>query len=197
MNDSFYGLPTDQRAALTEAAIENKSTSLDRWRGLDAQSFGGGHERAALAASLLADQSGVADMGCGGMILAQHLRTDQRYIPVDVVAYVDGTTLCDFNAEPPPLLEVPALACLGLLEYLHDPATFLKTCAAHYDIAVISYAATDTAKPLKNRRAHGWVNDFSAAAVEEMFRATGWEITQPRQPITAFQFIWRLNAHRQ
>lgn len=177
--------------------IEERGALIDVWANLTDDQVRGWEARAKQAAELLTSASGVADMGCGTMHLKRHLRPDQTYIPVDIVSRGEGSIVCDFNNETPPLLDVPGMACLGVLEYLHDPAAFLKATAAHYDVAVISYAATDTDKPLKNRRSHGWVNDFSSAAAEEMFRATGWEVTQPRQPTTTFQFIWRLKSNRQ
>lgn len=191
----FSALSASDRMAQTQRAIDERGALIDRWASLSDDQVRGWEARAMQAAELLTLASGVADMGCGTMHLKRHLRPEQTYIPVDIVSRGEGSIVCDFNKQSPPLLDVPAMACLGVLEYLHDPAAFLRATAAHYDVAVISYAATDTEKPLKNRRSHGWVNDFSAADVEALFKASGWAVDAPRVPVGTFQLLWRL--HRQ
>ncbi len=187
----FYDLDEQKRIALTQQAIQERRTLLERWGSLMTPESEGWSERAALAADFLKNQSGVADMGCGTMTLEKYLTPGVGYYPVDVVRRDHRTLVCDFNAELPPPTDATAVACLGLLEYLFDPLAFLRETAARYQVGVVSYCPVDAEEPLEPRRSHAWVNDYTIADLEELFEKANWKITR-RERIQKSQMIWRL-----
>ncbi|MCB8877569.1 RRP8 family class I SAM-dependent methyltransferase [Acidisoma silvae] len=190
----FYELSLEARLALTEAAMAEKRTLTERWLALATEEASHWDARAAMAAALLADAPSVADFGCGTMGLARHLRPDQRYIPLDVTARDHRTLVCDLNAAPPPETGAVAAACLGLLEYIHDPLALLRALHGQYPVLVVSYCVTDAPGALADRRAHAWVNDFSEAEMTAVFRASGWKPDAGRM-VGDLQNLWRLTKN--
>jgi len=188
---SFYDHTEEQREALTLRSIAEKRSLTERWVSLGLEESSGWDTRAALAAKLLEDQFSVADLGCGIMLLEKHLDRAVGYYPIDIVARDKRTIVCDFNKEVLPETDAGSVACLGLLEYLLYPGLFLRSLAAQYPVAVISYCITDAPRPLKPRRAHGWVNDFSCEQLEQQFTVAGWEVCQTEM-VDEVQRIWRL-----
>lgn len=187
----FYDRSVAERIVMTEKAISTRTTVIDRWAALANTEASAWDERSALAAEWLVDEAGIVDMGCGTMNLSRHLAPGQKYVPVDIVSRDARTLVCDFNREPPPTIDVPAVACLGLLEYLHEPAQFLAALAQTHQVAVVSYCVTDAPAPLEPRRGHAWVNDFDAAGVEALFKNSGWQVMD-RRLVGDFQLLWRL-----
>src|SRR5579863_4227954 len=188
---SFYDLDAESRIALTEEAIKSKSTVMFRWENLYSDKAVGWERRAEIAAGMLADCPSVADMGCGRMTLERYLAPATRYLPVDVVRRDDRTVVVDFNRAPPPLLGAHAAACLGLLEYLHDPEGFLGRLHAGYQILVLSYNVLRDPTLRKQRREHAWVNDYTAIDMMALFAANGWE---PADSVSlgGQQMLWKL-----
>ncbi|MCW2284517.1 hypothetical protein M2323_002404 [Rhodoblastus acidophilus] len=189
----FYELSSEERQALTETAIREKRTLLERWKALDKPEAQHWSARAALAAEFLKDHACVADFGCGTMDLAHHLLPQQRYIPVDVVARDSRTLVCDLNTQLPPDTGATAAALLGVLEYLHEPLLVLKHLQRRYKLLVTSYCITDAPNPLSNRREHAWVNDFSEIEIKDLFIQAGWHVEDERL-VDDIQKIWRLKA---
>lgn len=192
---AFYELSEAERVALTERAISQGGTVLERWSALAAPEAEGWNPRAAMAAAWLADQPGVLDLGCGLMTLERHLRRDQSYAPSDVVRRDARTLVCDLNREPPPRVDAPAVACLGVLEYLHDPLSLLSALAQAHRVCVVSYCVTDAPAPLDARRAHAWVNDLDTRGVEALFTQAGWSIERTEM-VDGLQRLWRLSSSR-
>jgi hypothetical protein len=125
------------------------------------------------------------------MNLAQSLRPDQTYIPVDVVARDARTLVCDLNCQAPPNTGATSAALLGLLEYLHDPGAVLRQLGSQYSVIVVSYNVADAPHSAPNRREHAWVNDFTNASLRELFRAAGWRPDEERT-VDERQTMWRL-----
>ena len=190
---TFYDLSEEERVALTQKAIGEHRTVIERWSTLKAAEAAPWKARAAVAAALLISPKSVLDLGCGLMSLEEFLSPDTAYQPVDVVSRDNRTIVCDFNKSPPPRKMPEAVTCLGLREYLFEPASLLNTLSWRHKAAVISYCATDAPEPIEDRRANAWVNDMSVAQIEAMFQATGWRIVH-MEPLDKLQFIWRLEA---
>ncbi len=184
-NSGFYELSEADRIAVTEAAIARRQTVVSRWTALATDEAEPWSARSAEAAKWLQGAKTVLDVGCGTMGLERYL--DAHYIPSDVVRRDDRTIVMDYNQEGPPLIAVDAVAVLGVLEYLHDPGSFLAGLRARK--AVISYCVTDAKAPLTPRRAHAWVNDLSTLDVVNMLQASGWTI-QSHKPIDDIQTLW-------
>lgn len=189
----FYERSEEDRVALTECAISRGGTLLERWSVLAASEADGWSARSAMAAAWLSDQPGVLDLGCGLMTLERFLRPGQVYVPCDVVRRDGRTLVCDLNHEPPPEAGVPAAACLGLLEYLHDPQAVLRSLVRTYRVCVVSYCVTDAPDPLGARRAHAWVNDHDTQGIETLFAAAGWSVERSAM-VDGLQRLWRLAA---
>lgn len=193
---AFYDLSEGERIALTLETIRARRTLMERWSSLASPEGESWSARAALAARLLADARGVADLGCGTMTLERHLRPGVSYCPVDVVKRDHRTIVCDFNYGPPPSTGQPAVACLGLIEYLFDAEAFLSALSPFYRICVASYCAIDAKVPLEPRRSHGWVNDFTQSQLEQIFNRSGWMI-QEVEIVDDGQIMWRLQSRHE
>ncbi|NLH83282.1 MAG: class I SAM-dependent methyltransferase [Phyllobacteriaceae bacterium] len=189
----FYDLSLTDRVALTETAFREKRTLIERWRALEPSEAQPWNRRAAKAAEFLQDQPSVADFGCGTMNLEHHLRPDQIYVPLDVVARDDRTLVCDLNLQPPPETGATAAAFLGVLEYLFDPPGVLQEIARRYRVLVVSYCITDAPNAPTDRRQHAWVNDFSEADILNLFERSGWRPEQSGM-IDQMQKLWRLTT---
>ena len=136
----FYERSLDERLALTETAIREKRTLIERWEALEENPESQHWSvRAVMAADYLRDQPSVADFGCGSMNLANHLQQNQCYIPVDVVARDHRTLVCDLNKHQPPETRATAAAFLGIVEYLYDPLSVLQFASRQYQVSVVSY----------------------------------------------------------
>jgi hypothetical protein len=189
----FYDLSEKDRIALTQQAIEQRRTVIERWSGLAKTETHTWSARAAEAAKLLAMHTGVADMGCGTMTLEQHLPAATKYYPVDVVARDQRTVVCDFNDQPPPATEASAVACLGLLEYLFDVPQFLRQLAQIYAACAVSYNPLKASDSIELRRSHAWVSDYSLEALEAEFVRAGWRIISSK-PLAGGQILWSLQS---
>lgn len=189
----FYERSLDERVALTETAIRERRTLIERWAALESAEASPWSARAVLAARYLRGQHSVADFGCGTMNLVHQLHPDQHYIPLDVVARDSRTLVCDLNAEPPPETGATAAAFLGVLEYLHDPLSVLQHINRRYLVLVVSYCITDAPGSPPNRHEHGWVNDFSEVDMLNLFRQAGWTPSEAAM-VDDLQKIWRLTV---
>jgi hypothetical protein len=189
----FYERSLDERLALTESAIREKRTLLERWAALGSSEASPWSARAVIAAKYLRGQHSVADFGCGTMNLIHQLHPDQRYIPVDVVARDSRTLVCDLNKESLPDTGATAAAFLGVLEYLYDPESVLRHASRHYQVAVVSYCITDAPNSPPNRREHAWVNDYSEAEILTLFQQAGW-LPNDGAMVDDLQKIWRLTV---
>jgi hypothetical protein len=132
--------------------------AADRWSGLTWIEARTWRKRSKSAAQKLVGQSGVADMGCGWMTLERYLSAQTKYVPVDLVARDRRTIVRDFNKEPPPATGMPAVACLGLLGYLHRPDLFMSALAGLHQLAVVSYKVADADPSGLDRQSEALVN---------------------------------------
>lgn len=187
----FYDLSEAERIALTERAMAMNCTVIDRWAALGDNEAEPWSARSARAAELLSLESGVLDLGCGTMLLERYLASGIQYWPCDVQKRDHRTIVCDLNIDLPPTVCASAVACLGVLEYIYNPAGLVEALARSYKIAVISYCITDAPQAINPRRAHAWVNDFSRSDIESIFDNSGWDVDffEQRSEIEA---IWRL-----
>lgn len=189
----FYERSLEDRQALTSAAIRERRTLIERWSALEEAEAAHWSARSSLAAKLLQDQASVADFGCGTMNLRHHLRPDQRYVGVDVVARNGETLVCDLNLDTPPETGADAAALLGVLEYIFDPRGVLEHLSRRYHVLVASYCITDAEEPQSDRRQHAWVNDFSEKDMTELFEQSGWTLVES-QAVDGLQKMWRLRS---
>jgi hypothetical protein len=186
----FFDQKDTVRIALTERAIHERRTLTERWAALAPPEAASWDKRAAVAATWLADVDSVLDLGCGLMTLEGYLKPGITYYPSDVIPRDHRTLVYDYNEQLPLPVQPDAVACLGLLTYLFDPAGLLSAISI-YSTAVISYCITDAPDAPYQRRANGWVNDFDRATMERMFAEAGWRIARTEM-IDGMQRLWLL-----
>lgn len=192
----YYAQPVDQRIAGTETLRAKQATDIQRWRNVHTESDERWDGRARLAATLISDQPSVVDLGCGSMLIEQYLENGVRYVPIDVVRRDARTIVWDLNARPgrlPSEAEASCVVALGLLEYMHDIPTVLLNLAGRFGCVVCSYLPTDTTPSVEQRRATGWVSDYSIDELENAFAAAGLAIER-KEIYRGKTHLWRLNS---
>lgn len=185
MPKPFYDRPEDERVALTEKAIAERRTLMERWAELKAPEAEEWSPRSALAAKLLTGCRAVADLGCGTMPLRGYLPSGVRYIPIDALDRDADTIVADLNKDPVPGVDADAWAALGLLEYLFDVPGLLRQLSG---TVVTSYNPIERTDAV--RRGHAWVNDYDTAELEKVFVDCGFTIVA-RQELGS-QWVWKL-----
>ena len=110
------------------------------------------------------------------MKLERHLPFGCHYLPSDVVARDARTVVADLNAGGMPeqaLADCDLIVMLGVWEYLYRPDAVFAAFAHAGKPMVCSYCDTASTAHL-DRRALGWVNDFSHEQFLEMARRHGY-----------------------
>lgn len=123
-------------------------------------------------AKLVDANKSVIEFGAGRIVLKKYLPKGCTYTPSDLVDRGKGTIVCDLNDETLPKLQSYDIAVFsGVLEYINDVPrliTYLADCVGEI---IASYAVTDLNK--QNRRANGWVNDFSSKELIDVLESAG------------------------
>jgi hypothetical protein len=160
--------------------VAEKKTDLERWsnpQNLD-PAWGA---RARFVARFVPPQVSLLDLGCGAMEIENFLQTGTAYIPCDLVPRDGRTLVCDFNMDGVPKVPgVGAVTALGVLEYIQDAPSFIRSLRAFEVPVLISYCPTDLTSHL-DREAQGWVNHFSLAILSQLIEASGFEIRRCEQ----------------
>ena len=115
----------------------------------------------------------VIEFGAGRLVLKDLLANGCSYTPSDLVDRGYGTIVCDLNGTLPQLQPYDAAVFSGVLEYVSDVPRLISHLASCVNVIVASYAVTDTNK--KNRRDHGWVNDYNSVQFIDIFERVGFQ----------------------
>jgi SAM-dependent methyltransferase len=142
----------------------------------------------------------IADFGCGDerlrRVLADALGAPYRYTGYDVLPQRETVVEIDLRRELP-RDDFDLVFCLGLLEYLDAPVQFLQRVKQRYPdaVAVVSYAIVDAPRPLRKRerRARGWLTDYTRAAFELEFEASGLVCSDTRLTNDGRTGLWLLD----
>lgn len=132
--------------------------------------------RTSLIATFIPEDSIVLEFGAGNMHLRQCLPVNCTYIPSDLIPRIPDTFVCDLNKKTlltPPQHDVAIFS--GVLEYVNDIPRLANLLANTSGLIITSYATTDN-NP-KDRRRHGWVNDYSQDELIGIFSAAGYHLT--------------------
>lgn len=157
--------------------VESGVTDVERWSN-PAALEAAWEARSVVAAQFIPAGTRVLDIGCGAMTLERHLPQGCVYQPCDVVARDARTLVCDLNQGPLPdaaLTACDRVTLLGVVEYLNDPAACLSQAARAGKSVLMSYCAADWTAEL-DRRALGWVNDFTLEQLATLVRRCGFSI---------------------
>lgn len=143
-------------------------------------------ERGALAATMIrGDEQIILEIGCGPrQSLRQFIPEDCRYIAADMVAWSEDVIACDLNHGllPEPLGQAQVCVMLGVLEYLSDVETALRSVSERCPVPVFSYCTTD-ASP---ERWHMWSNAYSSGGIFSILKrlrlaVDEWRVFSPGQ----------------
>lgn len=118
---------------------------------------------------LLPEVKSIIDLGCGKEALRSIIPCDTTYTPVDYIQRNPQVIVCDFNAHEFPNIKADAMFVSGLLEYIADPVWFIKNVCAAGKYCAISYCSFNTFSDISYRRQMGWINDFTADNILELF----------------------------
>lgn len=131
-------------------------------------------KRAALAASLIAPDSSVIDIGCGRMQLRDHLPDSCRYSPADLTQWTAEVQKIDLDAGQFPKGTYNYCVILGVLEYLEAPGNTLGWARSTCDHLIVSYCHPLSRVSNRSRRRRMWVNDFSETDFCNLLCDAGW-----------------------
>lgn len=161
-----------EELARRRAAAEARRTDWERWSDHDKVAVPAWEARAKLTAELIPRGARVLDVGCGAMALERFLPEHCAYLPADLVARDARTLVCDLNAGAfPPTCDSDVIVALGVLEYIDDAAAVLNWLHASGKPVVFSYNLAGEAGT--ERRANGWVNDYTRAELANLIRSAG------------------------
>jgi hypothetical protein len=146
-------------------------------------------------ATLIEPGASVIEFGAGRMVLKRLLPENCAYTPSDLVDRGNGTIVCDLNsyALPPfPPHDVAVLS--GVLDYVNNVPRLVSHLSNYAGVVIASYAVTEFHK--KNRRRHGWVNDFSSADILQIFESAGFscDYSEVWRRQIIYRFTKRLHA---
>ncbi len=132
-------------------------------------------ERNRIIAAFIPDGASVLDVGAGHGTLRSYLASGCTYQPMDCVPGTPKTILVEFNKGQIPALgrTYDVVVCSGILEYIDDPAGFLRAVSGWGERALISYATLESQPDIARRRTNGWFNDLTRAELEKLFAMLG------------------------
>lgn len=150
--------------------------------------------RASIAASMIPPGLVLLDVGCGAMYLEEEA-APRLYIPVDMDARDTRTRTIDLNEKALPaewIDEADVVALMGVLEYVNDPMTLVKSIADRKKPLLCSYNVHEARSARRDLKRGRWRNDYSTAEIEALFAEVGYSITDSAI-FTGKQKIWRLD----
>ncbi len=131
-------------------------------------------------AEMIDDGSSVIEFGAGRLVLKDYLSKDCAYTPSDLIDRGADTIICDLNDSTLPQLQSYDVAVFsGVLEYVNNVPKLITHLSKFVNTIITSYAITDLNK--KNRRAQGWMNDFSSKEFTKIFESAGFYCDQTEE----------------
>jgi hypothetical protein len=132
-------------------------------------------------ATFIQPGTSVIEFGAGRMVLKNFLPPSCTYSPSDLVDRGAGTFVCNLNAKMlPPFSNYQVAVLGGVLEYVNDVPRLASHLSNFMSEIIASYAVVDLDRNMEpnnrrsNRRAAGWVNDYSAEDIIRIFDHAGY-----------------------
>ncbi|GBD50869.1 methyltransferase domain-containing protein [Methylopila sp. Yamaguchi] len=147
--------------------------------------------RSAFAARLVPEGLALLDVGCLGMYLEASAKP-RIYIPVDIVADDPRTRRIDLNERLLPrewVEEAELVACLGVYEYLKDPAANIAVIAAAKRPMLLSYNVAEARKKDGNGLASNWASALTTAEIDALLEEHRFDVVR-RVPFGPRQMVW-------
>ena len=158
----------------TRARIRSNKSDYKRWENTKNLSPKW-ESRTLQMANLIPPNASVIEFGAGRMVLKSHLPSGCTYTPSDIVDRGEGTLICDLNGVELPIFSPHEIAVFsGVLEYVNDVPRLVAHLSENVDTIIASYATLDNNQ--RNRRANGWVNDYSSEQFVAIFRQCGYNL---------------------
>ena len=147
-------------------------------------------KRAEKAAEFLKpEERTVVEIGCGANQALRSLIGERVYLPADLHQWTPDTELCDLNAGwyPAALAKADVCFMLGVLEYLDDVPSVMRTLVERVPSIIISYTTSDH----HPRRVAARTNRFSRIELLTIISDAGFVVE--RECLTDWfkQTIWR------
>ena len=180
-------------AAPAASADEWLATDMQRWSNPDSL-LGEWDSRAQVAAQYIPAGATVLDIGCGKMALEKFLPHGCRYLPADLVARDERTTICDLNAGQFPQQQAAAadaITLLGVIEYCTDIASVLRWLRGLQRPVIITYHPADVTASL-DRTALGWINHYPMPEWQRLLEDAGFAIANVER-LSNVQYLFQLS----
>jgi len=180
-------------AAPAATADEWLATDMQRWSNPDSL-LGEWDSRAQVAAQYIPAGATVLDIGCGKMALEKFLPYGCRYLPADLVARDDRTTVCDLNAGQFPQQQASradVITLLGVIEYCTDIAHVLRWLRSLERSVIITYHPADVAASL-DRTALGWINHYPMPEWRRLLEDAGFAVANAER-LSNIQYLFQLS----
>ena len=149
-------------------------TDVQRWRKVSGEPPPWDH-RNQIIARLIPPNSSVLDLGAGAQTLRKHLDPRCQYQPCDIIPSTPDVITCDFNAGRYPRLtrQYDFVVCSGILEYMRDPAAFIRAIGDYGTTILLSYHPRSAEIGRLRRLGNGWVNHLRLPELETLFSDNG------------------------
>ena len=169
LSAALYGMHTIIRKALGKSDYR-------RWTEIESGSTAW-ESRTEMIGSMISPGSSVIEFGAGSLSLKSFIPASCTYTPSDLVDRGESTIVCDLNAEfLPEFKHYDAAVFSGVLEYVNNVPRLINHLSNNTDEIIASYAVCHKTGPIEKlrRRMLGWVNDFSAGELQNIFSSAGY-----------------------
>ena len=167
------------RASFTKSIIKAKAT--DGWRWCRPPNLVQGAEmRASIVMPYLLRTGTLIDVGAGTMTLFQKLPIAVKYTPLDIVRFSKNTIIADLNQNQFPRGHWDMATLLGVLEYIHDvDRLFARLRTSVRQLYIVYHSVPSRVScDHEDRRASGYVNDYSEKELVAKLVSASWEIIE-------------------
>jgi len=136
-------------------------------------------ERTLLLARLIPENSSVIEFGAARLTMKELIPSSCSYTPSDLVDRGEGTIVLDLNAAQLVNLGKFDVAVFGgVLEYVFDVPRAARFAADICTVVIFSYVIGGKNVDNGYRLVHGWVNNYTAVEIEQVFKDAGFVAEQ-------------------